>query len=184
MHAAIPAHVTIKVMRGLWNLRNAKTFAMILRQIESTSGAQLRVTHFSVQHDHVHLIVEAESNRALSTGIQGLSVRIAHQLNRLMRRRGKVFKDRYHVRVLATPREVKNALVYLATNGRKHLLQIGRAVARGWLDPCASIAALGGWCPGLIARVSALAVVRPQSWLLSRGYSKAGCISLTAISNA
>jgi len=38
--------------------------------------AGFRVVHFSVQGDHVHLIVEADDNRSLSHGMQSLAVRI------------------------------------------------------------------------------------------------------------
>ena len=44
-------------------------------------------------------------------------IRIARVLNKLWRRRGRVFADRYHDRILKTPREVKNALVYVLANG-------------------------------------------------------------------
>src|SRR5215475_5385406 len=174
----IPAHVTIKLKRGLWNLRTRKPFVMIVRQLEATLVSDVRITHVSVQHDHVHLVVEAEDNRALSRRIQGLSVRIAYHLNRLMGRGGKVFKDRFHVRLLETPREVKHALFYLATNGAKHLAQIGRTVARAWIDPCATIAALGRWCSDTGKKTDALPVAKPRTWLLSQGYTKAGAFSL------
>jgi hypothetical protein len=48
--------------------------------------------------------------RALARGVQGLSVRIAKGLNGVMGRHGRVFSDRYHVRILKTPLEVKNAV--------------------------------------------------------------------------
>src|SRR5215470_945372 len=68
---SVPAHVTLKLRRGLWNLRNPRPFAMILQQIKSASNDTLRIVHFSVQHDHVHLLVESETNRVLSRGMQG-----------------------------------------------------------------------------------------------------------------
>jgi len=183
--SAIPAHVTIKLRRGLWNLRTTKPFAMVLDQIRAASSEKLRITHYSVQHDHLHLIVEAQHARALSTGIQGLSVRIAYHINRLMRRTGSVMKDRFHARLLRTPREVKNALVYLINNGRKHLEQIGRNVLLRWLDPCASVAALGEWCPNLVLQdAAAPPVVKAQSWVLRLGFTKAGHIRLPEICKA
>jgi len=100
-----------------------------------------------------------------------------------MRRTGAVMKDRFHARLLRTPREVKNALLYLVNNGKKHLEQIGRAVAARWLDPCASVAALGAWCPDLPrTNTTAPPVAKPNSWLLLRGYTKAGLIRLGELS--
>jgi hypothetical protein len=38
-------------------------------------------------------------------------------------RKGKVFADRYHMRILKTPTEVKNALRYVLDNRWKHTPQ-------------------------------------------------------------
>ncbi|HWV38452.1 MAG TPA: hypothetical protein VN033_08235 [Vulgatibacter sp.] len=45
----------------------------------------MRLTHHSVQGNHLHLIVEAKDARALSRGMQGLSIRVAQGMNRLMK---------------------------------------------------------------------------------------------------
>jgi len=69
------------------------------------------VLQFSVQRDHIHLLVEAPDGRALSRGLQGLAIRIAKGVNRILGRRGRVWADRFHARALRTPREVRNALI-------------------------------------------------------------------------
>ena len=51
--------------------------------------------------------------------MQGLLIRVARGLNRFWERKGKVFADRFHARVLRTPREVRNALHYLFHNARQ-----------------------------------------------------------------
>jgi hypothetical protein len=79
------------------------------------------VLHFSVQHDHVHLLVEADGHTGLRRGIQGLAIRIAKGINRALHRHGRIWADRYHSRTLNTPREVRHALVYVLQNWRKHL---------------------------------------------------------------
>ena len=68
---------------------------------------------FSVQRDHVHLLVEALDVRTLSRGLQGLAIRIAKGVNCVLRRRGRVWADRFHARILRTPREARNALIYV-----------------------------------------------------------------------
>jgi len=78
------------------------------------------LVHFSVQRDHLHLIAEASDRRALSRGIQGLSIRVARAVNRQLARKGRLFSDRYHARALKTPREVRFALRYVLLNARKH----------------------------------------------------------------
>ncbi|HKO91462.1 MAG TPA: hypothetical protein VJU61_09940, partial [Polyangiaceae bacterium] len=72
-----------------------------------------RIVHYSIQSNHVHLLVEADDRRALTAGLRGLFVRIAGALNRLWQRRGGVFADRFHERELRTPREVRNSLLYV-----------------------------------------------------------------------
>jgi hypothetical protein len=91
-----------------------------------------------VQSNHLHLLVEAESREALSRGVQGLAVRLARAVNRTLVRCGRVFAGRYHRRDLATPREVRHALVYVLVNHRKHGL---RPEA---IDSCSS----GPWFTG------------------------------------
>src|SRR6185436_345163 len=80
----------------------------------------MRLIHFSIQSNHIHMIVEANDNRSLWRGMQGLGVRIAKRLNRLWGRKGKVFADRYHSHVMHSPREVRNAIAYTLNNARKH----------------------------------------------------------------
>jgi REP element-mobilizing transposase RayT len=79
-----------------------------------------RLCHFSVQKDHLHLIVEAANREALARALQALAIRVARAINRVLGRKGKVFADRYHMRILRTPTEVKNALRYVLDNRWKH----------------------------------------------------------------
>ena len=82
--------------------------------------ADFRVVQFSVQGDHIHLFVEAADRDALARGMQGLAIRLARGFNRVVDRSGKVWGDRYHARELTTPREVRNGLVYVLMNHKKH----------------------------------------------------------------
>lgn len=100
-----------------------------------------RVLHFSVQRDHVHLVVEAKDARALSSGVRSIAIRIARYVNELLLRRGRFWADRWHGRALKTPREVRNAIVYVLANFRKHAR---RAIPSG-LDPFSSAAWFDGW---------------------------------------
>ncbi|MBM4265261.1 MAG: hypothetical protein FJ144_01390 [Deltaproteobacteria bacterium] len=69
-----------------------------------------RVLHYSLQRDHVHLLVEAESRSALARGMKSIGARLARAVNRVFRLRGAVLDGRHHLRVLRTPREVRSAL--------------------------------------------------------------------------
>jgi REP element-mobilizing transposase RayT len=79
-----------------------------------------RVVHFSVQADHLHLLVEAADKRTLSAGMRGLAVRIARRVNGLVFRRGRFWADRWHGHVLTSPRATRHSLAYVLGNFRKH----------------------------------------------------------------
>ncbi|TMA24175.1 MAG: hypothetical protein E6J88_11555 [Deltaproteobacteria bacterium] len=122
----------------------------------------MRIVHYSIQGNHLHLIVEAEDRESLAKGMQGLAIRIAKTLNRLFDRAGHVWADRYHSHVLRTRREVANALRYVLGNFARHARQWGETAAR-FADECSSIRYLG--LAGEAAPVAA-----PRTWLLRIGW--------------
>lgn len=140
-----PLHVTLRVRRGLAALREHELFLEVRRAL--AAGREcfgFRLVHFSVQRDHLHLLAEASDRRALARGVQGLSIRVARAINRHLRRRGKVFADRYHARALKTPRATRFALRYVLLNARKHEGGAG-AVPFGFVDDCSSAAWFDGF---------------------------------------
>jgi hypothetical protein len=168
-----PVLVTLKMKKEVWNLRARRAFARLLPTFfAARERLGMRLAQFSVQGDHVHAIVEVVNRRALSRGVQGLSVRIARALNRLMERRGKVFADRFHHRVLASPKQVRAALAYVLCNARKHRCA---PAARGWLDPFSSAPWFDGW-----AKIDTHESHEPRpvsaarTWLLGVGWRRAG----------
>ena len=170
-----PVHVTLRVGAGLPSLRHRRLRSTVFRAFGA--GAErfgFRLVHFSVQSNHLHLVVEANDRRALTRGMQGLAIRVAKAINRRLERRGKVFADRYHARALRSPREVRHALRYVLLNAQRHGVGGGaRAVQSArrtstcqslprlapcadgqslpWLDPCSSAALLNGWGTGIFA---------------------------------
>ena len=59
-----------------------RTYAVLLRTLAAGSERfGLRLTQFSIQSNHAHLIVEVDDRHALSRGMQGLCIRIARALN-------------------------------------------------------------------------------------------------------
>src|SRR5262249_53817234 len=116
-----PVLVTARLFERMPSLRKDATLATLRRAFAAASERNgLRLIHFSIQSNHLHLIAEAHGAEALSRGMQGLLVRVARALNRLWGRKGSVFADRYHSRILRTPREVRHALAYVLNNARKH----------------------------------------------------------------
>jgi REP element-mobilizing transposase RayT len=116
-----PVHVTLRVRREVYNLRSQRCFRLIRRAFAAQNGRNgFQLNHFSVQGNHMHLIVEADGKQSLARGVQGLEIRIAKRLNRLMQRRGAVFADRYHAHILRTPTQTRHAVRYVLSNLQKH----------------------------------------------------------------
>jgi REP element-mobilizing transposase RayT len=118
----LAVHVNWRMRGHVWNLRSKRCF----RPIEQALWAAcdrfgMRITHFSVQGNHIHLIVEADDQDCLARGMQGLGVRVAKKLNKVMQQRGSVLADRYFGHVLRTPSEIKAAVHYVLRNHVKHL---------------------------------------------------------------
>jgi len=136
-----PVHVTLRVAGHVWNLRSERSYAVIHRALEAARRSpDARVVHYSIQGNHVHLIVEARSTRALANAMRALSIRLARGLNRMMGRSGPVFADRYHAHVLRTPAEVRNARRYVVGNFASHAARRGEPKRSGWVDPFSSAA--------------------------------------------
>jgi putative transposase len=151
----LPVHVTLRMAPHVYGLRSRRCFSAVGRSIAAAADRfGVRVVQFSVLGNHVHLVVEAVSSEALARAMQGLSIRIAKRLNRVMKRAGKVLGDRYHARTLRKPTEVRRALVYVRENARKHSLA---SAAR---DPFAS--------PSADVDLPA-----PHTWLLRAGWRRA-----------
>jgi REP element-mobilizing transposase RayT len=125
-------------------LRQARAHALLVRTLRAGSDRfGFRLIEYSVQSNHFHMLVEVSDRAALTRGAKGILVRLAKQLNRLWGRDGQVFPDRYHVRELTTPTEVRRALAYVLHNARRH-----GALGRG-IDPFSS----GPWFDGFADRV-------------------------------
>jgi putative transposase len=199
-------HVTLRRASLLPSLRHQRIVAELEKSLQEASGHRYRVVHYSLQADHVHLVVEASDRDALSRGMQGLAVRLARAFNRVVRRRGRVWGDRYHSRELRSPREVRAGLVYVLMNHKKHGVAAHGGVqgvaAHGGvhgiaahararprrelaLDPYSSAA----WFDGFASRAGPYAVTlratlpaetipvaRARTWLLRRGWRRRGLI--------
>jgi hypothetical protein len=75
--------------------RSADAFAIVRAAIGRSHKPGVRIVHFSVLRNHVHLVVEADSRRALGRGMQGL----------IWGTEGTIFAERYHDREVATTKQ-------------------------------------------------------------------------------
>lgn len=164
-----PVHVTLRTAPHVWNLRSARSFAVIDAALRGVRGrTDFRVVHYSVQGNHLHAIVEADGSRALACGMRALGIRLARGLNRMMGRGGPVFEDRFHAHVLRTPAEVRNALRYVLGNLAKHAGEWGERMGGPWVDPYSS-AAPRRVRAAQTALFTEPAAARPRTWLLRNG---------------
>jgi putative transposase len=175
-----PLHVTVRVLAGLPPIRRARELRAIRSAIAMVQRAGFAVIHFAVMSNHVHLVVEAHDRRHLSRGMQGLKISIAKRLNRIWgRRRGSIFGERYHATELATPTQVRNTLLYVLGNARKHAAERGRSLPRRWVDPYSSARQFDGWRQPV--RLERGVVAAPATWLLRTGWRRRGLLDAHAI---
>jgi REP element-mobilizing transposase RayT len=88
-----PVHVTLRAKRGLPYFRRQAVASLVRRVLEKQTTRPyektFQVVHFSIQDDHLHLIVEADDD-ALRTGVSGFVISFARRLNRMLDREGGV----------------------------------------------------------------------------------------------
>ena len=176
-----PVHVTLRVVGSAAGLRRRDTYLAVREAtIVTAKRDDFRIVHLSIQHDHLHLIVEAQDRSALSRGVRGFSISAARQINRSITARGgdmrtgRVIADRYHARPLTSPRAVRNTIAYVLNNWRRHR-EDHSPVTRTWkVDPFSSGPLFFGWQEledspvlwPLRPTYQPLIVFRPRTWLL------------------
>ena len=184
--AAAPVLVTLKVRKEVPRLRTGRfvrSFRRSLCQCSIREG--FRVVHYSIQSDHLHLIVEADSTKALANGMKSVGARFARCVNRIFDRSGSVLKERFHHAVKLSPQEVRRALAYVLLNSRKHFRRRTGKVPPVILDEASSGRWFTGWTTapprenGRLRRFlhrtdDQCEVASPTTWLLRTGWKKRG----------
>jgi putative transposase len=90
-----------------------------------------------------------------------------------------VLRDRYHLHVLRTVREVRNAIRYVLNNARMHLAKLGRAVPQASsIDPASSGPWFRGWREGVVLpeAIGPPPVAAPRTWLARVGWRRLGLL--------
>ena len=152
----------------------------LVREFERSLGracerGDFRVVHYSLLGNHAHLIVEAADRDALGRGMIAVGARLARAANRVFERRGRVLEERYHLRLLKTPLEVRRAVRYVLLNARRHARRGGRRALS--IDPASSGRWFDGWKRGSVRRDRGPASVSPpHTWLLRTGWRRQGLL--------
>lgn len=172
--AAHPVHVTLRA--SVRSLRSQHVVRTVLGGLRDSRRENFRIVHYSVQHNHIHLIFEAESATLLSSGVRGIMVRIARRVNKLLARAGRLWADRWHGHALKTPREVRNTLRYVLQNHLKH------RSTNTQLDPLSSAQWFKGFAtpiPPAFRSVGPPCIAAPRTWLLRIGWERHGKIRIS-----
>jgi len=191
LRAIEPVHVTVRVHPGVGRLRKHDMFLAVREATLCVAKYEdFRIVHLSIQGTHLHLIVEANDRLALAAGMQAFQISAAKQINRAIskrtreRRRGSVFTDRYHARIMRTPREVRNCIAYVLNNWRHHDEDQTRKTRVWDIDPYSSGISFSGWkelddadrLPDPPSTYKPLLVWFPRSYLLSTLWRRHGLI--------
>jgi hypothetical protein len=120
----VTARVDDPIARTLRRLGAADAPTAFARAIAlSRARDDFRIVHFGVRIgarvSQLELIVEARDRLALARGMQGFQVSAARSLNRVARRTGRVFTDRYHARVLVSRPARARAVANLPPHARQ-----------------------------------------------------------------
>ncbi|MFO0737711.1 MAG: transposase [Labilithrix sp.] len=171
-----PVHVTLRVRKPVPSLRSDLLEPIVKGALLAQRGAlegkvakHFQVVHFTIQTDHLHLIVEAPDKRGLARGVAGLEIRIARRINKLLARKGRFWSERYHRHDLRSPTETRNALRYVLLNVQKHFQVLGD---RAFADPSSSAPTFGGFsrAPVTFHDDQPWTRVAPRTWLLGIGW--------------
>ena len=173
LRSHFPCHVTLRVRRGVPSMRHWQLVAELEQSFRALteSRREFRVCHYSIQKDHAHFLVEASNRQALGRGMKALGARLARAVNRIFERSGRVLADRYHLRILETPREVRSALAYVLKNSAKHARKLGLR-ARYLIDPASSGRWFDGWASRWEPVQGPCPVAPPRTWLLRSGWKR------------
>jgi REP element-mobilizing transposase RayT len=164
-------HVNFKVKL---TVRNKTGIRLLKRAIRNAQSHGLGILHFSLQSNHVHLIVEAKSNELLTRGMRSLCITFAKGLGQ-----GRVQLGRYHLHVLRTLKETRNAVHYVLFNQQKH-----SGLKRAHVDEFSSLGLVQDL--KLLARKAKMTVVlsriqqlprlnTPAGWMIKRILNQQTC---------
>ena len=167
-----PVFVTQRIAEDCPSLRRKEVLELFRALVQRLASEKCSVIEWSLQSNHVHLVVEAADSRVFARKLGGFLGELAKRLNRLWNRRGQVFPDRFDARVLETPRAVRTALAYTLGNGRKHGAWRGRGP-----DRYSSGESFDGWKDWVAQSTEA---PRATTWLLRVGWRRHGLVPVLA----
>ena len=174
-----PVHVSLPIEKVVGRMRTRAGYRAVRRGIAVCMGrVDMRIVQASIQANHVHLLVEADDERALSRGLRAFMTACARSINAQRARTGRVFAGRYCMTLVTSPRQARNTLAYVINNWRRHRDDRGATATRiAAIDPYSSGARFDGWADAperseMPAGYEPLPVKGACSWLLTIGWRR------------
>ncbi len=175
-----PLHITLRRQDLLPSFRQKWFLVQFKKSAEIAKKQGLRLLQFSILSNHIHIIIEADSNKKLASGMRSFVGRTAKSFRAAIGGKGAIFSGRYHLHIIDSPRAMKNALEYVLLNDSKHRRFIE------YIDHFSSARSFSGWKKLLGLRfkniireqlASGLFVEKclsqPFSWLAGEGWQRA-----------
>lgn len=171
----------LRVVDNIKSLRKRVAYEVIRRVLAHfVNGVPFRIVHISIQHTHIHLIVEAANEDALRSGMASFAIRVAKAYNKVTGRSGKVFKFRYKAKQIRTREYARNAIAYVLNNWRRHNLDhYKQGGHRQVFDAYSSAFSFSGWIENPRRKPRSfepLPVSRPRTSLLASDWLWYGLI--------
>ena len=113
-------HLTIKVRENKADIKSKQVLRALHHAIMRARYKGLKIVHYTLEHNHIHLLVEAADKRIVHLGMQALGISLSKRINKIKCAKGTVYKHRYHLGKITSPRELKNVLHYIFNNGIHH----------------------------------------------------------------
>ncbi len=114
----MPLHLTIKLNKA--QIQSKDILRHLKHAILRARKMGLKIIHYSLEHNHVHLYTECDSNLILTKSMKAFGVSFAKRINAHFKTRGQVYRTRFHMRILRSASAVKNVINYILKNGMKH----------------------------------------------------------------
>jgi REP element-mobilizing transposase RayT len=148
-------------------IRNKLSLGVLKKAISNARFHGLRIIHFSMQSNHVHFILEASNNETLTKGMRSLTITFAKGL-----KKGSIQIERYHLHVLKSLREARNAVHYVLFNEQRH-----SGLKKAFVTPFSSLGTVRDL--KALAKEAKLSIVKgvetfthnldlPRSWILTK----------------
>ena len=155
-------------------IRNKLCLKILKRAIKNCRSHGLKVLHFSLQSNHLHLLVEAPNNEILTRAMRSLSVTFSKGIGK-----GRVQLERYHLHVLRSLKETRNAVHYVLFNEQKHT-----GLKKAYMNPYSSLAVVHDL--GTLAKEAKMTIIvrrlqeivlldPPEGWMIRQVLNQQIC---------